>query len=667
VEHFLGFALIGVPYGCSYAIMAVGLVLTYQATGVFNFAFGAQAYTSAVFFTWLTTVVNWPVWAAFLVSVVLIGPVLGLLFDRFLFSRIPNANTTAKIVTGICMFVGIPSVLGIFFGKDNLGGAPSIIISINKVLFTWFGQPVNGAFVSTVIVTVVTLVAVVILIRFTPLGLQMRGAVESRRLVQLDGVNAQGVVAVAWAVSGFFAALAGVLFAPNFGELQPDYYAALMVAAIAAAAWGVMKSMPIATLVAVLMGVLTTLLEGYLPTTGIWFSAVLPALPFLVLVVALLVVPGMRRLEANADPLASVDPPLPPTTASTRHRTMDRIIRLLFYALLAVFIVSMLTWIPVTWKGVFDEGLALSVIFLSLTMITGMAGQLSLCQATFAGIGAVMAAQLAMHLHLNMLVGGLVGAAVGAACAVVLATLSLRLKGLGLALMTLAFALLFDNTFFAQSSIAGGQQGIAVKQSWYAPFDFFNAKGITNQFFIMAMVVLVVCVILVLLVRNGTTGHFLAAMRGSETGAAGLGINLTWEKIMVFSMAGALAAIGGTLLSIQQQVINPINFSYEISLAFVVVVITTGVSTVEGALQAGIGFAVFGQLLGYLPSWTGRANLLFPLFAVGALTYAKHPEGILEFQKRRNTERFEKIFFGPKDDALSELAANGDSTGSSHG
>ena len=100
-----------------------------------------------------------------------------------------------------------------------------------------------------------------------------------------------------------------------------------------------------------------------------------------------------------------------------------------------------------------------------------------------------------------------------------------------------------------------------------------------------------------------------------------------------------VAGIGGTLLTIQQQSVNAAEFNYQISLAFVVIVVTTGVSTVEGAIQAGFGFVVIQQLLTYLPARFGGNSLVFVLFAFGALTYAAHPEGILEFQKRRWTLR----------------------------
>lgn len=645
MTEFLGFVTNGIPYGCTYAIVAVGLVLTYQATGVFNFAFGAQAFASAFVFAILTENYGLPVWAAFIIAVVLLAPALGLIFDRFLFRHIPNTNTTAKIVTGLALLVAIPELLPVLLGNQNIYATPSVLFQPDTVYFRIFDTPINGIYLSSVVVTAVVLVLLVGLMRFTNLGLQMRGAVESRRLVQLDGINAGRVVAVAWAVSSLLAGLAGVLLAPIYNQLQSQDYITLMVAAIAAAAWGVLRSMPIAALTGILIGVVELVLQGYLPTNSPLYSAVLPSLPFIILVLALLLVPGMRSLEENKDPLASVDPPPPPPISTVRAPQMNRIIKVGWYGLLTAFVVSMLTWIPPTWENVLNSGLAFATIFLSITLITGMAGQLSLCQATLAGVGAFTAAQLAHHLGLSMLLGGLVGAVLAAAVAVVLAILSLRLKGLGLALMTLAAALFFDNTVFAQSSISNGQGGLSLQSTWVRPWNLFTQSG--HAYFVVAIIVLTVCVFGVLLVRKGTVGRFLAAMRGSETGAASLGINLTWQRVTVFALSGAVAGIGGTLLSIQQQAANVTAFSYEFSLIFVVVVVTTGVSTVEGAVNAGIAFVVVQQLLTYAPS--RLQGLTVVLFAFGALTYAAHPEGILEFQKRRWTLRMQRLVFSRSD------------------
>jgi ABC-type branched-subunit amino acid transport system permease subunit len=137
-------------------------------------------------------------------------------------------------------------------------------------------------------------------------------------------------------------------------------------------------------------------------------------------------------------------------------------------------------------------------------------------------------------------------------------------------------------------------------------------------------------------------------MRGSETAAAGLGINLTWQRVIVFALAGVIAGVGGVLVTIGQQVASPNEWNYSFSLVFIVLVVTTGMATVEGAIQAGIGFFVTGQILTYLPARLGGSSLVIVLFAFGSLQFAKHPEGILEYQKRRSNLWFERRFF-PKE------------------
>jgi ABC-type branched-subunit amino acid transport system permease subunit len=168
--------------------------------------------------------------------------------------------------------------------------------------------------------------------------------------------------------------------------------------------------------------------------------------------------------------------------------------------------------------------------------------------------------------------------------------------------------------------------------------------------FLLSLGVLVVAVIVVLLVRKGTVGRNLAAMRGSETATAGLGVNPSWQRIMVFALSGAIAGVGGLLHSMEQQVVNPTDWNTQISLVLVVLVVTTSVTTVEGAIQAGVGFFVTEQILTtVLPARIGASSLTVVLFAFGALTYAAHPEGVLEYQKRRSTQRFERLFFSRRD------------------
>jgi branched-chain amino acid transport system permease protein len=210
--------------------------------------------------------------------------------------------------------------------------------------------------------------------------------------------------------------------------------------------------------------------------------------------------------------------------------------------------------------------------------------------------------------------------------------------------MTLAAALFFDATFFNTTSITGGSQGVPIQPKWLGTSTFFNFDG--HAMFLLSLAVLVVAVVIVLLVRKGTVGRNLAAMRGSETATAGLGVNPTWQRITVFALSGAIAGVGGLLHSMQERVVNPTDWNAQISLVLVVLVVTTSVTTVEGAIQAGVGFFVTEQILTtVLPARIGASSLTVVLFAFGALTYAAHPEGVLEYQKRRWNQRFERLFF----------------------
>ena len=159
MEHFLGFAIPGVPYGCTYAIVAVGLVLTYQATGVFNFAYGAQAYVSAYAFTRLVQNQHLPVGAGLRAVGGGPGPAARPGLRPVPVPKIPNTNTMAKLVTGISLFVGIPALLSVLFGNANTYSPPSILFDPNTVYFRVFGTPVNGIDITAVVTTVVILSA----------------------------------------------------------------------------------------------------------------------------------------------------------------------------------------------------------------------------------------------------------------------------------------------------------------------------------------------------------------------------------------------------------------------------------------------------------------------------------------------------------------------------
>lgn len=643
MNTLLNYGIPGIPYGCDYALIAVGLVLTFRATGVFNLAFGAQAFTAAFIFDLLVRSQGWPVWAAFVVSVLLLSPALGWSLDRFLFRHIPTASTTAKVVSAVGLLIAIPQALPIIFGQGVRENPPSLWLNLNVTYFHLFHTPINGGELSTTVITVAVVAAVMAMFRWTTFGLKMRAVVESRRLAQLEGVNSPAVSGGAWALSSVLAGLAGVLLLPLSPVLTPEdplQFTALLVAGLTAAAIASMRSIPVALAGGIGLGVVSNLIAGYLPP-GRLAEAATTVFPFVVLVGALLFNPGLRTLDKNSDPLSSVDPPLAPPAVTVRDRRLDAPTQWGFRILVVAFVVSSLTWVPGYWVTSLAEGLTLSIVFLSITLITGMSGQLSLCQATFAGIGAFTAGQLATHIGLSVLLGALLGGVLAAATGIVLALVAVRLSGLLLTMMTLTFALFADTFLFQYSWSGGGLSGVNVPRPLLGPVNFNSDR----TFLLLVFVVLVACSGLVLLVQRGTTGRYLAAIRGSRTAAETLGINLTRARLQVFALSAGLAGLGGALYGSLYHSVTASNFAYEYSLVFAVVVITTGSRTVEGAMQAGMAYAILQLILTtYLPARFGGIEPI--LFAVGAMTYASHPEGIVEYQKSKWLRRVNRLLEG---------------------
>ncbi len=641
MSSILDYAIPGIPYGCGFALLAVGLVLTFRATGVFNLAFGAQAFVSAFAYDLLNQYAHWSQAAAFAVSVLVLAPALGLAMDRFLFRHIPTASTTAKVISSLGLLIAIPELVPIIFGGATRHRIGYLWLNPNVVYFRIGSTPVNGSDISTTVITFAVVAALVAMFRWSTAGVTMRAVVESRRLSQLEGVNAARVGAAAWALSSTLAGLAGVLLLPQSNSIDPTnplQFTTLLVAGITAAAFASLDSIPMALLGGVALGVLENVLVKFLPPGGVLSQGLLPSLPFAVLVVVLLANPRLRRIEQSSDPLASVDPPPPPRAIAVRDRRLELPMKWGFRLLVVAFLVSSLTWVPGNWVFPFAQGLVFSVIFLSVTLITGMSGQLSLCQATFAGIGAFTVGQLAEHMGLSVLVGALLGGALAAAVGAVLALVVIRVSGLLLTLVTLAFALFADNVLFQFTWSGGGLYGLTVPRPVLGPASFQGDR----PFLLLAFVALVACVGLVALVQRGTTGRFLAAMRGSPVGAASLGIDLSRAKITVFALSAGIAGFGGALYGSIQGSVSSTDFQYVLSLVWVVVVITTGAQTIEGAIQAGMAFAVFAQVLTYLPQ--RLSGIEFILFAVGSLTYAQHPEGIVEYQKTRWMARVGRLF-----------------------
>jgi branched-subunit amino acid ABC-type transport system permease component len=658
VSQFVGAVILGLAFGSVYALLSVGLVLTYRTTGIFNLAFGPVAFFVAAVYYDTHITHHWPMYLALLFSVGVVAPGVGLLLDRALFRFLRTASETAKLVSVLGLFVAIPNMVFLWFGQNTKAGAVGIVPHGSNTY-----SPLHNVFVSRDDLAIAVMGAVVfvvlsLMLRYTAIGLRMRAVVESPRLTELAGVNSDRVSMSSWMLSSFIAGIAGVLLTPVFaGQVGYQAYEALVIAAIAAAVLGGLGSIPLAYAGGLLLGVFQQLLFQYLPTNNIIASAFKPALPFVVAFAVLVLSPVIARRRSLSDPLSGVDPPPPAPAHAERSEGLTRMTRgfaVVFFAIVGywLFFHANSSWIDLAVRAAI-----LSIIFLSITVITGFAGQISLCQASFAAVGAAATAQLATNVGLPVISAMFVGAAIAAAVGALLAIPMMRLGGIFLSLATLAFAFFFDQVVLQLGWVGAGTQILVVPRPVLGSIDF--SKG-DKAYLVLTLIILTLVSLAVIWVRGGTAGRSLDAMRGSEVAASAIGINHRRARIVAFALSAAIAGLGGGLMITYTHLGTASNidsvFVPELGLAWIVLVVTLGARTIEGAINAAVGFVFFQAVV--LPTWLPFAvdhvqpwyhvSALPPalqpiLFGLGALTYAKHPEGILEFQKRRSYARVQGL------------------------
>ncbi len=640
MTQFLTYLLLGIPIGCVYALMATGIVVTYKTSGVLNLAFGAQAYVSGCAFYVLRSPdrLGLPMPVAFVLAVLVLGPALGVLLDRALYRYLRTAPPVAKLVTSLGLLVAIPQILQLKLGSTPLTNPPGVASDSTIAVA---GVNVSTNQVATMVITALAVAGLTLMFRHTSLGLQMRAVVESPRLTSLTGVDAARIGTIAWMLSSAFAGLAGVLLAPLFSQLSDIDYFTVLVAALAAAAFGRLTSVGLTLLGGVALGAAQKLLDGYAPSGSVFWTGMRGSLPFLSLILLLLFWPGLRQNRAAADPLAGVDPPPPPPAAATR----DRRLTVATYAIAAVVIVggSYVTYAVVDdfWLQLVTHGVILALVFLSITLITGIGGQLSLCQATFCAVGCFATAQLTDRTGMPVLVAACVAAAFTAVVGALVAIPALRLGGVYLALATLAFALMFENVIMPLEAVSGGSRAVRVPRPRFLGISF----GDDRRFFLLSLAFLGLASLVVVLVREGTTGRFLHALRTSETAAASLGIDPARAKVTVFALSAAIAGFGGGLLATFNgaagRTFYQAELNYFYGLVWLVLVITLGSQSAQAAINAGLSFFLFPRFLGLIPflDQSTAQGVAFVLFGLGAITYAKFPEGIIESQTRRITGR----------------------------
>ena len=617
MRQLLPFLVVGLTAGSLYGLAALGLVLTYRTSGVFNFAHGALGAGAAYLFFTLHWTWGWPWPLAVLVSVALFGGVAGVIVERLTRSLV-EARVATIIVAPIGLLLFIQGFLYWRYGVERRV-SPDFLptgtaLTIEGVKVSW-AQSINFG------VGVVSLIGLYLLLHRTRLGIAMRGVVASPDLLGLSGTSPAGVRIASWAIGSSFAALTGILITPSILGMDAFLLSALVVQAFGAVAIGRFTSLPWTYVGGLFIGALAAVSAKYLtkpPLTG------LPnVIPFLVLIVVMLVTPK-RKLPAGAGRFAGAAPrrPLP----------VGRPVRIGAVAAGAALLVAIPKLVD-TRISVYTSALALVVLFLSLSLLTRVSGQISLAHAAFAGVGAATFSKLAAPVHGNGQFGGLgtdthggvpwlvalIGAGlVTAAVGAMLALPAMRLSGIYLALATFGFSQLMDNVVFQSWLMFGGSQGtLAGLRAPRPRIGSLNPNDPETWYYIVLAVVAVCCAALVLL-RRSLLGRFLRAIADSPTALTTLGLGVNVTRVLVFAVSAFFAGIAGALFAMQIGRVNYISFPAVNSLMYLAILTVTG--AVSGYVTSAFLAAFF---LAVMPSYlTGITfeiqSMLFGGVAVAA-------------------------------------------------
>jgi branched-chain amino acid transport system permease protein len=600
VKEFLSYTVLGIVTGSIYAVSASGLVLTYTTSGIFNVAHGAIGMLMAFTYWELRINRHWPAPIAFIVVVLIVAPMLGAAIERVLVRGLRNASVATSLVVTVGLMVALLGLAQNIWDPETQRSLPGFF---DPKKFKVFGVNVTWHEGGTILAAGALAVVLWILLNRSRTGIAMRAVVDDRNLVGLNGARPDQVSMLSWAVGASLASLAGILLAPVL-QLDVIVLTLLVLNSYAAAMFGRLRSLPLTFAGALILGLITAYTISYVNLQGPWIG-LRPALPVIFFFVLLIAMPEARLRAGRL--VGAVMPRVPGFRRSLGGAGL--------LVGIALFLSRVLMPADLIRAG---QGLALGIIMLSLVLLTGYSGQVSLCQMTFAGVGAYVMAKVGGD---GAIVGILAAGVVAALVGVIVALPSLRLQGLYLALWTMAFARLAETMLFPQEQVFGNFGSLKVGRL-DLPGISFNGE---RAYFVLLAIVFALFGIFVLWIRRGPFGRLLAAMRDSPVACATLGLSLTRTKLAVFMIAAGMAGIGGALLGGLRTTAGSTDFLMLQSLPLLLLAVIGGITSVGGALVGGMLFAL-PTLVPQSMAWVG--NLQFLWTGIAAVTIGRNPNGL---------------------------------------
>ena len=606
------FAILGLGLGGGYAMMTLGVVSIYRASGVPNFAQGAVAMFSAYIYYSLRDGPLGTQWS-FVVTLA-IAAAIGVVFYYGVLRQIRNAPLMAKIASTIALLMLLYGIAILAFPTSS--SIPIPILPQNRIIIFGFGILADRFWI--VGMAIVLGIILEVIARKTRFGLATRAIAESEKGVVLIGLSPSLLAAANWALACVLAALAGIFISPDAG-LNADVLTLLIVPVFAAALIARFHSYVWAVVAAIAIGCIQSILQLHSVAGPIWTtlwegpgrSDAFPALLiFVILLFSGRAIPPRDEIELSR----------PPISPNPKHVPLG-------LTIVAVIGTAMLLVLPVEWVAAASVSITVTIIGCSLVLLTGIAGQISLVQLGFAGIGAFIAAECSTH-GVPLIPGVLLGTVVGAGCGLIIGIPSLKIRGQALAIMTLGVALAFNDLVF--------NNGQLYPPSEYFPDTSYPVIGgwrmTERSFGVACLIILVLALWMTVSIRKSRLGLKALLVRESERSAIIAGINVRRVKLQIFVIASAMAALGGALSFHDQLAFSVSNYTVFGSLLLFCVAYIGGLGMISGAVIAGIG-ATGGLFSTLLAQW--NASNYSTVLAGGLLLIViqVHPDGVSTLPK----------------------------------
>jgi branched-chain amino acid transport system permease protein len=611
--------IFGIDTGALVAAVALSATLTYRGSGVVNFSVAAMAmYSSFIFYDlWfngslffpppIPSLQLWhvdslsgaplstpPLWLLFAVTVAICG-LMGAVFHFLVFRPLRKAPPLARVVASIGLYLVLFSTISVRFPNSEGYLFPTTLLPAGTWKIASYVVPANQGVLVIAVVAVAAILWTVF--KFTSFGIATRAAAENERGALILGYNPDRLALANWVLSMALAGAFGILFATIQTSINPLQMTLLIVPALAAALVGRFRSFPIVVLAALAFGGSEAWIQSvqnasWAPSFFSYqgFSAVVP----FVVIIVVLFFRGERLPSRGSEAVLRMPKAVVPRRPYTG----------MVFCLVAICLASFL--LDPLWRIALDISLCAAVMCLSLTVLTGFMGQISLMQMTLGGISGLVLAKFCDAHGIPFPFGPILAAGAATVVGLIAAIPALRIRGVNLAVATLAAAVVIESFVYNIPAFASGfsqQSQINISapsffglsfgpgSSYAKVFGYPSGGGIPDPWFsVFCGVVLVAILLGVLWIRRSRLGRRMLAVRSNERAAAAAGVSVPRTKLTAFAISAFIAGIGGTLFGYLFSGVDTFTMSSTDSLVLIAVAYLGGISMLEGSPISGLLF-----------------------------------------------------------------------------